>query len=396
MKTINDFDFKDKKALIRVDFNVPLDADLQVSDATRIEAAKPTIIKILEDGGSCILMSHLGRPKDKEVEFSLKNIVTTVSDVLGVQIKFVADCVGEAVEEAVAQLQPGEILLLENLRYYSEEKEGNLAFAEKLSKLGDIYVNDAFGTAHRAHASTAVIAQFFPDQKCFGSLLASEIVNLNKVLKDGENPITAIIGGAKVSSKITIIENILDKIDHLIIGGGMAFTFIKAQGGSIGNSLVEDDKQALALDILDQAKQKNVEVHLPIDTIIADDFSNEANTKICDIKAIPNGWMGLDAGPQTRERFAQVIKRSKTILFNGPVGVFEMPVFANGTIAICDAIAEATEEGAFSLVGGGDSVASVKQFGYGDKVSYVSTGGGAMLEMLEGKSLPGIQAMLEE
>ena len=396
MKTINDFDFKDKNALIRVDFNVPLDADLQVSDATRIEAAKPTIIKILEDGGSCILMSHLGRPKDKEVEFSLKNIVTTVSDVLGVQIKFVADCVGEAVEEAVAQLQPGEILLLENLRYYSEEKEGNLAFAEKLSKLGDIYVNDAFGTAHRAHASTAVIAQFFPDQKCFGSLLASEIVNLNKVLKDGENPITAIIGGAKVSSKITIIENILDKIDHLIIGGGMAFTFIKAQGGSIGNSLVEDDKQALALDILDQAKQKNVEVHLPIDTIIADDFSNEANTKICDIKAIPNGWMGLDAGPQTRERFAQVIKRSKTILFNGPVGVFEMPVFANGTIAICDAIAEATEEGAFSLVGGGDSVASVKQFGYGDKVSYVSTGGGAMLEMLEGKSLPGIQAMLVE
>jgi len=396
MKTLNDFNFKDKKALIRVDFNVPLDAELKVSDATRIEAAKPTIIKVLEDGGSCILMSHLGRPNNKEVEFSLQHIVATASDVLGVHIKFVADCVGELAQEAVAQLQPGEILLLENLRYYSEEKDGNVAFAEQLSKLGDIYVNDAFGTAHRAHASTAVIAQFFSEQKCFGNLLASEIVNVNKVLKDGQNPITAIIGGAKVSSKITIIENILDKIDHLIIGGGMAFTFIKASGGSIGNSLVEDDKQALALEILDQAKQKNVEVHLPIDTVIADDFSNEANTNISDIKAIPDGWMGLDAGPQTRELFAQVIKNSKTILFNGPVGVFEMPVFANGTIAICDAIAEATKDGAFSLVGGGDSVASVKQFNFGDKVSYVSTGGGAMLEMLEGKTLPGIQAMLED
>ena len=396
MKTLNDFNFKDKKALIRVDFNVPLDAELKVSDATRIEAAKPTIIKVLEDGGSCILMSHLGRPKNKEDEFSLQHIVATASDVLGVHIKFVTDCVGELAQEAVAQLQPGEILLLENLRYYSEEKEGDVAFAERLSKLGDIYVNDAFGTAHRAHASTAVIAQFFSEQKCFGSLLASEIVNVNKVLQDGQSPITAIIGGAKVSSKITIIENILDKIDHLIIGGGMAFTFIKASGGSIGNSLVEDDKQTLALEILDLAKQKNVEVHLPIDTVIADDFSNEAETNISDIQAIPDGWMGLDAGPQTRELFAQVIKSSKTILFNGPVGVFEMPVFANGTIAICDAIAEATKEGAFSLVGGGDSVASVKQFNFGDKVSYVSTGGGAMLEMLEGKTLPGIQAMLED
>jgi len=396
MKTINDFNFKDKKALIRVDFNVPLDAELQVSDATRIEAAKPTIIKILEDGGSCILMSHLGRPKNKEPEFSLENIVATASDVLGVHIKFVADCIGVSAKEAVAELQPGEILLLENLRYYSEEKEGDVAFAQQLSDLGDIYVNDAFGTAHRAHASTAVIAQFFSGQKCFGSLLASEIVNVNKVLQDGQTPITAIIGGAKVSSKITIIENILDKIDHLIIGGGMAFTFIKAQGGSIGNSLVEDDKQALALEILDLAKQKNVEVHLPIDTVIADDFSNEANTDIHDIKSIPDGWMGLDAGPQTSALFAEVIKKSKTILFNGPVGVFEMPVFANGTMAICNAIAEATKDGAFSLVGGGDSVASVKQFNFGDKVSYVSTGGGAMLEMLEGKTLPGIQAMLEE
>jgi len=396
MKTINDFNFHDKKALIRVDFNVPLDVELQVSDATRIEAAKPTIIKILEDGGSCILMSHLGRPKNKEPEFSLENIVATASDVLGVHIKFVADCIGALAQEAVAELQPGEILLLENLRFYSEEKEGDVAFAQQLSELGDIYVNDAFGTAHRAHASTAVIAQFFSGRKCFGSLLASEIVNVNKVLQDGQKPITAIIGGAKVSSKITIIENILDKIDHLIIGGGMAFTFVKAQGGSIGNSLVEDDKQALALEILELAKQKNVEVHLPIDTVIADDFSNEANTDIHDIKSIPDGWMGLDAGPQTRALFAEVIKKSKTILFNGPVGVFEMPVFANGTIAICNAIAEATEDGAFSLVGGGDSVASVKQFNFGEKVSYVSTGGGAMLEMLEGKTLPGIKAMLEE
>jgi phosphoglycerate kinase len=393
MKTLNDFDFKDKKALIRVDFNVPLDAEFQVADATRIEAAKPTIIKVLEDGGSCILMSHLGRPKDRETEFSLKHIVDKACDVLGVQVKFVEDCIGEIAQEAVANLQPGEILLLENLRYYSEEKEGDVGFAKQLAALGDIYVNDAFGTAHRAHASTAVIAQFFPGQKCFGNLLASEIVNVNKILNDGEQPITAIIGGAKVSSKITIIENILDKIDHLIIGGGMAFTFIKAQGGHIGDSLVEDDKQELALTILEKAKQKNVAVHLPSDTIIADAFANDANTKVNDIKEIPDGWMGLDAGPQTRAQFGEVIKLSKTILFNGPVGVFEMPSFANGTIAICKAISEATENGAFSLVGGGDSVASVKQFNFGDKVSYVSTGGGAMLEMLEGKTLPGIQAM---
>lgn len=395
MKTINDFNFEDKKALIRVDFNVPLDDSFQVADATRIEAAKPTIIKVLEDGGSCILMSHLGRPKDKEEAFSLKHIVHKACDILGVQIKFVEDCIGQSVQEAVANLAPGEILLLENLRYYSEEKEGNIDFARKLAEFGDIYINDAFGTAHRAHASTAVIAQFFPEQKCFGSLLASEIVNVNKVMEDGEHPITAIIGGAKVSSKITIIENILDKIDHLIIGGGMAFTFVKAQGGSIGDSLVEDDKQALALTILEKAKQKNVQVHLPSDTVIADSFSNDASTKINDITEIPNGWMGLDAGPQTRADFAAVINNSKTILFNGPVGVFEMPSFANGTIAVCEAIADATKNGAFSLVGGGDSVASVKQFNFGDKVSYVSTGGGAMLEMLEGKNLPGIEAMME-
>jgi phosphoglycerate kinase len=395
MKTLNDFNFNNKKALIRVDFNVPLDKDLMVTDATRIEAAKPTIIKILEDGGSCVLMSHLGRPKNKENEFSLKHIVNTATDVLGVAVKFVDDCVGEKVEEAVSKLRPGEILLLENLRYYSEEEKGAVDFAEKLSKWGDIYVNDAFGTAHRAHASTTLVAKFFPEKKCFGHLLASEIENVNKVLKDSQKPVTAIIGGAKVSSKITIIENILDKVDHLIIGGGMAFTFIKAQGGKIGNSLVEDDKQELALEILKKAKQKNVQVHLPADTLIADGFANDANTEIANIYEIPDGWMGLDAGPETQKQFGEVIQNSKTILFNGPVGVFEMPNFAKGTIAICEAIAASTQNGAFSLVGGGDSVSAVKQFGFEDKVSYVSTGGGAMLEMLEGKTLPGIAAILE-
>ncbi len=395
MKTIKDFNFKNKKALIRVDFNVPLNEKLEVTDATRIEAAKPTIIKILEDGGSCILMSHLGRPKNRENEFSLKHIVETASEILGVKVKFVSDCIGDEVTRAVSELKPGEILLLENLRYHGEEEKGDLAFSEKLAKLGDIYVNDAFGTAHRAHASTTIVAKFFPEHKCFGYLLASEIENVNKVLRDSEAPVTAIIGGAKVSSKITIIENILDKVDHLIIGGGMAFTFVKAQGGSIGNSLVEDDKQPLALEILTKAKQKNVQVHLPIDSTIADAFSNEANIEMCDIYSIPDGWMGLDAGPRTQELFSDVIKKSKTILFNGPVGVFEIPNFAIGTIAVCQAIAEATANGAFSLVGGGDSVAAVMQFHYGDKVSYVSTGGGAMLEMLEGKTLPGIAAIME-
>ncbi|MEM7186025.1 MAG: phosphoglycerate kinase [Bacteroidota bacterium] len=395
MKTIEDFNFKGKQALIRVDFNVPLNADRQVTDTTRIEAVKPTIIKVLEDGGSCVLMSHLGRPKNREAEFSLQHIVDTASDVLGVTVKFVPECVGDEVVEAANNLGPGEILLLENLRYHSAETAGDEEFANELSKLGDIYVNDAFGTAHRAHASTAVIAQFFPENKCFGALLSSEIKNVNKVLSDGESPITAIIGGAKVSSKITIMENILDKVDHLIIGGGMAFTFIKAQGGKIGNSLVEDDKQKLALDILQAARDKGVAVHLPVDTIIADDFSDSANKDTCDINAIPDNWMGLDAGPQSQAKFADVIKNSHTLLFNGPVGVFEMPSFANGTIAVCEAIAESTSNGAFSLVGGGDSVAAVKQFNFGDKVSYVSTGGGAMLEMLEGKTLPGIEAILK-
>ena len=395
MKTINDFDFKDKKALIRVDFNVPLNEDLVVTDTTRIEAAAPTIIKVMEDGGSCILMSHLGRPKNKENEFSLRNILSTVSDVLGIEVKFVNDCIGEAVMKEVNQLDAGEVLLLENLRYHKEEKKGDFDFAKQLSLLGDIYVNDAFGTAHRDHASTAVIAQFFPQKKCFGLLLASEIVNINKILQDGETPITAIIGGAKVSSKITIIESILDKIDHLIIGGGMAFTFIKAQGGAIGNSLIENDKQTLALEILKLAKQKEVQVHLPVDVVIADEFSNDADIKIADITEIPDGWMGLDTGPRTNQIFGEVVNVSKTILWNGPMGVFEMSNFANGTIEIGNAIGEATKNGAFSLVGGGDSVAAVKKFDLGDKVSYVSTGGGAMLEMLEGKSLAGIEAILD-
>ena len=394
MKTLNDFNFENKKALIRVDFNVPLDEDLKVTDATRIEAAKPTILKVLEDGGSAVLMSHLGRPKGVEEKFSLKNIVDVVSDIIGVQVKFVADCVGEDVEKAVAELQNGEVLLLENLRFYSEEKAGDKGFAEKLSKCGDIYVNDAFGTAHRAHASTTIVAEFFPDHKCFGLLLAKEIESLEKVLGSSEKPVTAILGGSKVSSKITVIENILDKVDHLIIGGGMSFTFIKALGGNIGNSICEDDKQELALSILEQAKEKGVKVHLPVDVIAADAFSNDANTQVVDIYHIPDGWEGLDAGPKTNIGFSFVIAQSKTILWNGPVGVFEMKSFSKGTIELGHAIADATEEGAFSLVGGGDSVAAVKQFGFADKVSYVSTGGGAMLEMLEGKTLPGISAIM--
>ncbi|RMA66005.1 phosphoglycerate kinase [Ulvibacter antarcticus] len=395
MKTVNDIDFKDKKALIRVDFNVPLNDDLEVTDASRIEAAKPTIIKILEDGGCVILMSHLGRPKNKEAEFSLKNIVETTSDILGVSVRFVDDCVGPMAEEAVSSCHPGEIILLENLRYHEEETKGDKDFAESLSKLGDIYVNDAFGTAHRAHASTAVIAEFFPEDKCFGLLLASEINNINKVLNNSVKPVTAVIGGAKVSSKITIIENILDKIDHLIIGGGMAFTFIKAKGGSIGSSLVEEDKQELALEILEMAKKKNVAVHLPVDAIVADSFSDMANIMTEPIDKISDGWMGLDTGAKTNEIFANVIKESKTILWNGPVGVFEMESFAAGTISLGKAIAASTANGAFSLVGGGDSVAAVKKFNFDKKVSYVSTGGGAMLEMLEGKTLPGIQAILD-
>jgi phosphoglycerate kinase len=395
MKTLNDFDFKNKKAIIRVDFNVPLDENFNVTDTTRIEAAKPTIDAILAQGGSVILMSHLGRPKGAEEKYSLKHILKTASEILGVQVKFAENCVGEPAQTAAKNLQPGEVLLLENLRFHAEEEAGDVAFAKELASLGDIYVNDAFGTAHRAHASTTIIAQFFPNDKCFGTLLAKEIDSLNKVLKNSEKPVTAVLGGSKVSSKITVIENILDKVDHMIIGGGMTFTFIKAQGGKIGESICEDDKLDLALEILRLAKEKNVQVHIPVDVVAADDFSNTANTQIVDVTAIPDGWQGLDAGPKSLENFKKVILESKTILWNGPLGVFEMETFSKGTIALGDFIAEATKNGAFSLVGGGDSVAAVKQFGFEDKMSYVSTGGGAMLEMLEGKVLPGIAAILD-
>ncbi|MFK8303037.1 phosphoglycerate kinase [Capnocytophaga stomatis] len=396
MKTIDNFNFKDKKALIRVDFNVPLDENFKVTDNTRIEAAKPTIEKILKDGGSVVLMSHLGRPKgEKNQKYSLKHIVDEVSKELGKPVIFVDDCVGESVEKAVAAAPSGSVILLENLRFYAEEEKGNEDFSAKLAKLGDIYVNDAFGTAHRAHASTTIVAKFFPNNKCFGYLLAKEIESIDKVMKSGEKPVTAILGGSKVSSKITIIENILDKVNHLIIGGGMAYTFVKAQGGKVGDSICEDDKLQLALDILAKAKSKGVEVHLPVDVVAADDFNNEAKTQVVDITNIPDGWQGLDAGPKSLAKLKEVILKSKTILWNGPVGVFEMPTFAKGTIEVGNFIAEATKNGAFSLVGGGDSVAAVKQFGFENKVSYVSTGGGAMLESLEGRVLPGIQAIYE-
>lgn len=394
MKTINDFNFKDKKALVRVDFNVPQSADLQVTDNTRIVAAKPTIDKILNDGGSVVLMTHLGRPKGKvSDEFSLKNIVPEIEAVLGREVQFCADCLGEDATNMTGNLKPGEILLLENLRFYNEEEEGDKEFAEKLSKYADAYVNDAFGTAHREHASTAVIAQYFPSTKFFGLLMAKELEAIDKVLRSGEKPVTAIIGGSKVSSKITIIENMLPAVDNLIIGGGMAFTFIKALGGAIGTSIVEEDKMDLALEILEKAKAQNVKVLLPVDVVAADEFNNDAQRKEVDIFDIPEGWMGLDAGSKTNALFHDAILNSRTILWNGPVGVFEMPNFAAGTIALGDSIAEATKLGAFSLVGGGDSVAFVKQNGYENKVSYVSTGGGAMLESLEGLELPGVAAI---
>lgn len=393
MRSIQDINFKSKKALIRVDFNVPLNAGFNVADDTRIRAAKPTIIKVLEDGGSCILMSHLGRPTFNDPQFSLRHIVNKLQDILGVSVLFSTDCVGEKADQLAKELEPGQVLLLENLRYHKAETSGDLKFAEKLSRLADFYINDAFGTAHRAHASTTIVAQFFSNAKCFGFLLAKEIESIEKVMSSGKKPVLAILGGAKVSSKITIIENILDKIDHLIIGGGMSFTFVKAQGGHIGDSICEDDKQALALDILKIAAEKNVKVHLPVDVLAADDFNNTANTQIVDIHDIPSNWQGLDCGPKSKAIFHQVVQECQTILWNGPLGVFEMETFSTGTIALGDAIAEATKNGAFSLVGGGDSVAAVKQFGFDTKVSYVSTGGGAMLESLEGKTLPGIAAM---
>ncbi|MDB4094038.1 phosphoglycerate kinase [Flavobacteriaceae bacterium] len=395
MKTIQNVNFKNTKALIRVDFNVPLNDLFEVSDSTRMVSAKPTILKVLEDGGSCILMSHLGRPKAKEPAFSLRHIVSTLETILGVEVLFSSDCIGEEAQAASANLQPGQVLLLENLRYHSEETKGDTGFAEALSKLGDFYINDAFGTAHRAHASTTIIAQFFPENKCFGSLLAQEIESIDKVMKTGEKPVLAILGGAKVSSKITIIDNILDKVDHLIIGGGMTFTFVKALGGHVGDSICEDDKMELALQILERAKAKNVQIHIPVDVLAADDFSNNANTQVVDVREIPENWQGLDCGPKSKAIFHDVVQQCKTILWNGPLGVFEMDTFSSGTIALGNSIAEATKKGAFSLVGGGDSVAAVKQFGFQRKVSYVSTGGGAMLESLEGKTLPGIAAISE-
>ncbi|NQX85238.1 MAG: phosphoglycerate kinase [Flavobacteriaceae bacterium] len=395
MKTLNDFNFENKKALIRVDFNVPLNENFEVTDATRILSAKPTLIKVLEDGGSCILMSHLGRPKGVDEAFSLKHIVSKLEEIIGVEVNFVSNCIGEEAEQAAALLQRGQILLLENLRFHDEEKKGDKTFAQALAKLGDIYVNDAFGTAHRAHASTTVVAQYFESNKCFGNLLSKEIESINKVMDTGEKPVLAILGGAKVSSKITIIENILDKIDHLIIGGGMTFTFIKAQGGHIGDSICEDDKMPLALEILKKAASKNVKVHLPIDVLAANAFSNDAETQIVDVNAIPDGWQGLDCGPKSIANFDKIVNTCKTILWNGPLGVFELESFANATIQLGNSISSATKNGAFSLVGGGDSVAAVKQFGFQSKVSYVSTGGGAMLESLEGKTLPGIAAILE-
>jgi phosphoglycerate kinase len=395
MKTLNNFDFKNKKAIIRVDFNVPLDDNFNVTDATRIEAAKPTIDAVLAQGGSVILMSHLGRPKGVEAKYSLKHILKTTSEVLGVPVQFATNCVGDEAKNASNNLKAGGVLLLENLRFHAEEEAGDVAFAKQLASLGDVYVNDAFGTAHRAHASTTIIAQFFPEHKCFGTLLAKEIESLNKVLKNSQKPVTAVLGGSKVSSKITVIENILDKVDHMIIGGGMTFTFVKALGGKIGDSICEDDKQDLALEILRLAKEKGVQIHIPIDVVAADDFSNTANTKVIDVTQIPDGWQGLDAGPKSLANFEKVIMESKTILWNGPLGVFEMESFANGTIALGNYIAASTANGAFSLVGGGDSVAAVKQFGLEEKMSYVSTGGGAMLEMLEGRTLPGIAAILD-
>ena len=393
MRTLKDLNFKNQRAIIRVDFNVPLNDKMDVTDTTRIEAAKPTIEYILSKGGSCVLISHLGRPKGEDPKYSLSNIVKTVSFILGVPVFFSKNCIGEIAQSQASSLKPGEVLLMENLRYHNEETSGDLAFSKELSKLGTIYVNDAFGTAHRAHSSTTIIAQFFNHNKCFGRLLEKEVLSIERVMKSGESPILAIIGGAKVSSKITIIESLLDKVDHLIIGGGMVYTFTKAMGGKVGNSICEPDYCKYALQLMDKAKQKGVTIHLPTDVIAGDKFSNDANQRIFDVMDIQDDWEGMDAGPKSINKFHELILNCKTILWNGPMGVFEFPKYAKGTIAIGDSIALATKSGAFSLVGGGDSVAAVKQFGLENKMSYISTGGGAMLESLEGKTLPGIKAL---
>ena len=396
MKTVDQINFLGKRALIRVDFNVPLDKDYNITDDNRMTAALPTIKKILKDGGEVILMSHLGRPKEGPTEkYSLKHLIPHLSDLLGQQVEFADDCIGkEAVEKAKA-LAKGQVLLLENLRFYKEEEKGDIEFAEKLAALGDVYVNDAFGTAHRAHASTAVIAQFFPEAKCFGYLMAAELANAEKVLNDAAKPFTAIMGGAKVSDKIELIERLMDKVDNLIIGGGMAYTFAKAQGGHIGKSLVEEDKLDLANTLITKAKAKGVNLLLPTDSIIADNFSNDANTDTAQNDNIKDGWMGLDIGPASIKAFSKVVEGSKTILWNGPMGVFEMEKFEQGTKAVADAVVKATENGGFSLIGGGDSAAAVAKFNLTNEVSYVSTGGGALLEYMEGKELPGVKAINE-
>lgn len=402
MKTVDSINFAGKRALVRVDFNVPLDKKtLAITDDSRIRATLPTLKKILNDGGSCILMSHLGRPlkklkEDGTVDYekhSLKHVVQCTSELLGVNVKFATDCLGADAAELSASLKPGEVLLLENLRFNKEEEKGDEAFAEKLSKYGDVYVNDAFGTAHRAHASTAVIAKFFPEAKCFGYVMAQEVANAEKVMKKSERPFTAIVGGAKVSDKLLIIENLLNIADNILIGGGMSYTFMKAQGGTIGNSLCEDDRMVLTLELIEKAKAKGVKLYLPVDSKIADQFANEAQTNTTHSNAIPDGWMGLDIGPEAIKTYAEVLRNSKTILWNGPMGVFEMSNFEAGTKAVADAVVEATQNGAFSLIGGGDSAAAISKFGYESKVSYVSTGGGALLEYFEGKELPGITAI---
>ena len=397
MATIHNYDFKGKRALIRVDFNVPLDKEtFEITDDTRIRAAIPTIQHILSEGGSVVLMSHLGRPKEGfEEKYSLKHILAHTSKLLGKEVKFAKDCISAEALEMSANLKAGEVLLLENLRFYKQETTGTESFAESLAKHGDVYVNDAFGTAHRAHASTAIIAKYFPNDKMFGYLLEAEIKSVDRVLNSEEKPLTAIVGGAKVSSKITIIERLLDKVDNLIVGGGMAFTFIKAQGGEVGGSLVEDDYLEVARKIMKDAKAKGVTVYVPTDAVIADAFSNDANKKTVQSNEIPAGWMGLDTGAQTSKDCAEIIKNSKLILWNGPMGVFEMENFQQGTRDVANAIVKATENGAFSLIGGGDSVAAINKFNLADKVSYVSTGGGAMLEYLEGIELPGIKAINE-
>jgi phosphoglycerate kinase len=395
MSKFSDFNFKGKKALIRVDFNVPLDDKFNITDDTRMTATIPTIKKILGDGGSVVLMSHLGRPKDGPTEkYSLKHLIKHLNELLGTEVQFASDCIGEEAMQKAGELKEGEVLLLENLRFYKEEEKGEKAFAERLSKLGDIYINDAFGTAHRAHASTAVIADYFsPDNKMFGLVMNGEVESAEKVLHSAEKPFTAIIGGAKVSDKIMIIENLLDRATDIIIGGGMAYTFYKAMGGHIGKSLCEEDRLQTAKDLMKKAEEKGVCIHLPSDSIIADKFAEDASISSSLSTNIPEGWMGLDIGVMACEMFTKVIHNSKTILWNGPMGVFEMEKFQHGTKAVAIAIAEATENGAFSLVGGGDSVSAINQFGFADKVSYVSTGGGAMLEYFEGKELPGIAAM---